>query len=215
VGDVIREIQDAEHFPNARNVFRPTILVAGYHSPAKTRIDTERLGGKFIDVLRKGKTAALVDAVPYVDTPYCAMLDADTTYPARYLRTALRTLQMGSDVVIGYRKWREDGSMSRMNVLGNAGLSMLASVLYGYRVKDVCTGLWGFRTDVLRTFVLGSNGFQLEADLFANAVLGKWKVAQIPIEYRAKPDYKKGKGGVGVEVGLKIGWYLVKRRFVK
>ena len=210
VGDVIREIQEAEQHPNARNVFRPKILVVGYNSPEKTREVTEKLGGKFINVVAKGKTAALQEAVVNVDTPYCVMLDADTTYPAKHLREALRALQMGADVVIGHRKWREVGSMTRLNTAGNWGLSMLASVLYRCYVKDICTGLWGFRTDVLRKFVFSSNGFQLEADLFINAVRSGCRIVQIPIEYRKRPEYKKG---IGVGVGLKIGWFLVKSRF--
>lgn len=210
VGDVIREIQEAERQPNARNVFRPEIIVAGYRSPAKTRIDTERLGGKFIDVLRKGKVAGLQDAVAYVGTPFCAMVDADTTYPTRYLRIALRELQTGADIVIGYRKWREQGSMSRLNVIGNWGLSILASVLYRHGVRDVCTGMWAFRTEILRKFELTSSGFQLEADLFVNAVRNKCKIVEIPIEYRKKPEYKKG---IGLKEGISIGWFLVKSRF--
>jgi dolichol-phosphate mannosyltransferase len=208
VGKVIEEV--LAPVLNSRNVYQPKVLVAGYNSPEKTRTDTELLGGKFIKVLEKGKTAGLQEAVAYVDTPYCAMLDADTTYPAKYLRTALRELQMGADVVIGWRCWREQGSMTQLNELGNWGLSTLASVLYGRYVRDVCTGMWAFRTDVLRGFKLTSYGFQLEADLFVNAVRRGCRIVQIPIEYRKKPEYKKG---VGLKEGLLIGQFLVKSRF--
>lgn len=211
VGDVIKEI--LEPVENRRNVYNPKILVAGYRSPASTREVTEKLGGEYMEVVEKGKTAAVRQAVAQVDTPFCAMLDADTTYPAKHVREALRLLQTGYgvsgnvDVVMGHRKWREDGSMTRLNVVGNWGLSMLASMLYGYRVKDVCTGLWAFRTEELRKFRLESNGFQLEVDLFINAVRNGCRIVQLPIEYRKKPDYKKG---VGLREGIAIGSFLVK-----
>lgn len=139
------------------------------------------------------------------------MLNGDYTYPARHILEFAELIENGADVVIGYRNLRAKGAMSRMNAIGNWGLSMLASMLYRVRVKDVCSGMWGFHRDVLFRYKLSSKGFTLEADLFVNTVKGKYKLTQIPIEYRARLDGSVAKLGVGD--GFKIAWFLIKSRF--
>ena len=101
--------------------------------------------------------------------------------------------------------------MPWVNVVGNKALSFLGSTLYQKRVKDICTGLWGFHRGVLDGFRLSSLGFTLEADLWVNVVRERCRVKQIPIEYRARLTGSVTKLQVGH--GVEIGWFLVKSRF--
>ncbi len=64
---------------------------------------------------------------------------------------------------------------------------------------------------MLSRYKLSSNGFTLEADLFINTVKGKYRLAQIPIEYRARLDGSVAK--LSVKDGFKIGWFLIRGRF--
>ncbi len=187
-----------------------SMLVVGHNSPNTTRTTVEEFGGQFINEPKPGKAAALATAFQVVQTVYTIMLDADFTYPAYDVYQVAEKLRTGADVVLGYRKWRYPGSMTSLNRIGNIGLSLMASVLYGYHVKDVCSGLWGFRTEVVKTFQITSSGFALEADLFINTVLGKHQLVQIPIVYRAQPTYKKG---IGIKEGQRIGKFLLTRRY--
>ena len=111
---------------------------------------------------------------------------------------------------MGYRSIKEEGSMTTINGVGNLGLSLLASFLYGKWVRDICTGMWGFRKSALKKFTLTSPRFTLEADFFVNAVKTHCNIVQIPIEYRARPDGSLPK--LKVKDGLEIGWFLVKKR---
>ena len=168
-----------------------------------------------INAPRGGKGIAVRSVLPRVLATFTGkcyvMIDGDYTYPAKHIPEIAERIENGADVVIGYRNKRAKGSMSRMNTLGNWGLSMLASILYGVYVRDVCSGMWGFRRDILSGYKLSSNGFTLEADLFANTVKGKHKLAQIPIEYRARLDGSVAK--LGIKDGFKIGSFLIKKRF--
>ena len=165
-----------------------------------------------ITVPSRGKGTAVDRGLKFIKTDYIIMLNSDFTYPAQYLAAIYQVLtKLGADVVLGYRAIKEKDSMSPLNSLGNWALSLLASVLYRKRVYDVCTGMWGFRTEALRKFQLTSQGFTLEADFFINSIRNKLKVEQIPIAYRKRLGTSRPK--LKLQDGLKIGWFLVKRRF--
>jgi len=186
------------------------VLVGDNNSTDRTREVAMSRGVTPISVPERGKGHTIRELISHIDTPKTIMIDADYTYPTRDAQRVLETLE-GCDVVIGYRKYRERGSMPFLNVIGNHLLSLLASVLYGRRVHDICSGLWSFRSSMLKEFSLVSGGFTLEADLFVNVVRNKCRLKQIPIGYRARPDGSKPK--LRISDGLKIGWFLIKGRF--
>jgi len=190
------------------------ILVIDSYSKDRTVEAAENMGATVISIVGRGKARAIRGALERLlmdGTPYYIMMDSDYTYPAKYIPRIMGELDRGADVVMAYRNRRAPKSMTFVNLVGNKALSLLASILYGYNVKDVCTGMWGFRIDALRRFVLTSTGFTLEADLFGNAVKTKCKIAQIPISYRARGN--DSVSGLKVRDGFKIGWFLIKRRF--
>jgi len=207
IGQTVVDVFD--NVPNCQVLILDSYSINGTADVARDK------GAIVFDALKGGKGIAVRSVLPQIiasyKADYYAMIDGDFTYPAKHLPEIIRSLDNGADVVIGYRNKRAKGSMSRMNIIGNWGLSMLASILYGVYVRDVCSGMWGFRRDILSGYKLSSNGFTLEADLFANTVKGKHKLAQIPIEYRARLDDSIAK--LSIKDGFKIGWFLVKGRF--
>ncbi len=138
------------------------------------------------------------------------MMDADFTYPAKHIKDLLANLE---DVAMGYRDKRENGAMTKTNVFGNKMLSLIASVLYGRRVRDICTGMWAFDGGVLDGFHLTSERFTLEADFFVNAIRNKCIISQVPIEYRSRLDVSKPK--LRILDGFKIGLFLIKSRLLR
>jgi len=207
IGRVIDEIREAFSEPLR-------ILVVDGRSTDGTP-DVAR--GKGVEVLvgqGKGKGLDVRSILSLIDTTYLVMLNADYTYPPQYLATIYWILShTKADVVVGIRTICGEGSMSQINSLGNWALSLLASILYRRRVYDVCSGMWGFRTEALGEFNLTSKGFTLEADLFINTIKNKCRLEQVPIEYRKRLGGSKPK--LALWDGFKIGWFLVKKRFSK
>ena len=158
----------------------------------------------------KGKGNAIRTGFKLVKTPYVVMMNSDYTYPVKYIPFFYELLSKGYDVVVGYRYWRAKDSMSLANSFGNKALSLLASILYRKRIKDVCTGLWGFRREVLDKFKIESTGFTLEAELFTEVVKHECNLTQTPICYWSRQDGSKAK--LRIWDGFKIGWFLIKRR---
>jgi dolichol-phosphate mannosyltransferase len=138
------------------------------------------------------------------------MVDGDDTYPIERATEMTRLLQT-HDVVIGsrLRGTIEPGAMTKLNVVGNVCLSLLARALFGAHISDVCTGFWGYRFASLRRLELGARGFEIEADMFAECVRNRLRIAEIPITYRAREDDPKL---ASLRDGVKIGLFLCKRR---
>jgi len=161
----------------------------------------------------KGKGRGVRQALREVEADYLIMLDSDGTYPAESIPDFLEELEAGAHVVLGSRmKGRiEEGAMSRTNLLGNHLLSGLATLLYGRRCTDVCTGMWGFDREAVNRLKLNSNFFEIEAEFFAQAVKAKLQVVEVPIVYKAR--HGESKLG-GVKTGIKIGAKLLRKRVV-
>ncbi len=159
---------------------------------------------------KRGKGNAVRAGFKYIKTPFVVMIDADGTYPVDTIPMCCEAL-LEYDVVKGARQRYEDGSMSKGHKFGNWALSMLASILYGHRVRDVCSGLWAFRMESLQKFKLTSTSFTLEADLFINSVKTGCKFKELPIEYKKRIQGDKAK--LKLIDGFKIAWFLVKGRF--
>lgn len=202
IGDVIDEIR--KYCPLSE------ITVVDSKSTDKTR-DVAIDKRVTLLIAPRGKGAAVRYAFGKLDANYekIVMLDSDGTYPAVYIPFLFKILDH-YDVVVGYRNRKEKGSMSFLNVVGNFGLSLLASILYGYRMRDVCSGMWGFRKESLEKFNLVSNGFTLEADLFVNSIANKCIIFQTPIHYMKRSG---GSPKLKIWDGFKIAWFLVKERF--
>ena len=112
------------------------------------------------------------------------MLDADATYSPEDIPRFIDELKE-SDVVWGSRLRGEieREAMSFTNKTGNRILSFWASLVFGKRTTDLCTGFWGFRSSKLDGLSLSAKGFTLEAELFALTIKNGLVTKEIPIDY--------------------------------
>ena len=202
IGGVIDGIR---RYSNAR------IIIGDNNCSDDTASIATRRNCDVVRVAQQGKGATIRKLIGEVDTEYVIMSDADGTYPVGSCISYLRLLLEQVDTVIGQRKWMVGDAMSAVHRLGNIGLSVMASVLYLHPVTDLCSGLWGFRTDVLKSFKLTSNGFGLEAELLANVIRGGYSLVYVPIPYF--PRVGKGKSKLKVATGITIAKQLLVSRF--
>lgn len=187
------------------------ILVADGRSHDRTRDVALRHGARVIHQLGTGKGRGVRSALDVAKGDYVVMLDADSTYPAKAIPAFVAMLEDGYDVVMGSRFLGriETGAMKRLNRLGNHGLSALASALYGRRCTDVCTGMWAFRRETMRTLGLTSTHFEVEAEMFARAAMAGLRICELPITYGCREGVTK----LGsVTDGFRIGAALLRYR---
>jgi len=209
IGRVIEEIPVRDLADKGYDV---NVMVVDGNSTDRTRQIAEAKGAEVIIESRKGKGRAMRTAFDTVDADFIFMLDADYTYPATYIPEMLDILQRDCDVVIGSRlKGQiERGGMSRLNVVGNRLLTLMANILYQTRISDLCTGYWGFKREVIPTLSLTADGFDFEADLFSQVGKKGYRINEIPIDYRRRQSPAKLNS---IRDGLKIGKALIKKRF--
>jgi dolichol-phosphate mannosyltransferase len=193
-----------------RNGLETAVYVIDGQSTDNTRQIAVEKGATIIPEERKGKGSAVQTAFNSIDADYAIMVDGDNTYPMSAALEMLRLLHT-YDVVIGSRLKGtiEPGAMTKLNVAGNKLLSLLARLLFGARISDVCTGLWAYRRDAIRRLDLEARGFEIEADMFAECVRNGLRIAEIPITYSARKDQAKLSS---LRDGVKIGLFLCTRR---
>jgi len=129
-------------------------------STDQTRAVAKRLGAEIFVQSGNGKGSAFREFVPKIRDQYVVLLDSDGTYPPEVIPDIVGKLGAGSPVVIGSRLRGSinDGAMSMANRIGNRMLSWLASFLFATPISDVCSGMWGFVSDRLRTLGLTATG---------------------------------------------------------
>jgi dolichol-phosphate mannosyltransferase len=206
IGKVIDDVPVVDLLTNG---LKTVVYVIDGQSTDNTRQIAVDKGAQIILEERKGKGVAIQTAFKSVIADYVIMVDGDDTYPIE-LATEMTRLLKTNDVVIGSRLKGtiEPGAMTKLNVVGNTLLSLLARMLFGSHISDVCTGFWGFRSDTVRRLGLVAQGFDLEADMFAECVIKGYSITEIPIAYRARQDRPKLSS---INDGLKIGAFMIRK----
>ena len=209
IGRVIDEIPKEDMEGKGHRV---EIIVVDNNSTDRTKEIAEEKGAKVIVEPMRGKGRAVRAAFESASGDFIFMLDADYTYPATYIPQMLELLEGGYDVVIGSRLkgQREQGAMSRLNLVGNHLLAFLANVLYGSRISDLCTGYWGFSREVIEGLELDAIGFELEANMFSEIAKKGYRIAEVPILYRRRSSPAKLSS---LKDGLRIARTLIRKRF--
>src|SRR5213594_3163740 len=179
-------------------------------STDRTRAVAKRLGAEVFIQSGNGKGSAFREFVPKIRDQFVVLLDSDGTYPPEVIPDLVGKLGAGSPVVLGSRLRGSigDGAMSMANHLGNRVLSRFASFLFATPISDVCSGMWGFVSDRLKSLGLTATGFELEADIFAECALKGIPITEVPIGY----ERRIGQGKLHLHEGVRIALALLKKR---
>jgi glycosyltransferase involved in cell wall biosynthesis len=191
--------------------YEMSIYVIDGNSIDRTQQIAVEKGAELILEKRPGKGAAMQTAFKRIAADYLIMIDGDNTYPPEKIVDFLDLLK-NYDIVLGSRLRGNiaDGAMPKINVFGNFALTLIARALYGKKVTDVCTGFWGFRGEAVNTMELVAQGFEIEADMFAECARHDFSIAELPIDYSKREDRPKLSS---IDDGLRIGLFLFKKRY--
>ncbi len=186
------------------------IIVGDNNSSDGTANEVSRRGVRVVRIKEQGKGYVVRELVRLIDTPYAVLADADATYHISGILRNLTALLAHSGAILAYRRPCQ-GSMSALHRFGNAGLSLIASSLFGYWIQDVVSGVWAFRKEVLDNIEIGTGTFTPDADFVAGVLKAGIPVRQIPVTYTARPDGSMSK--LKWTHGIAIAARLIERRF--
>lgn len=201
IGPTLRELKDV--------LVDPCFLVVDGNSVDRTAEVAKQFGAEVIFQKGKGKGSAIAQALDHInpDPHYVVFIDADYTYPARYVPRMIEILEENPDVgmVIGNRfsKELELKLMNNAFYLGNRFLAFAQHLANGVKLCDPLTGLRVIRWDLLRHWRPKSKCFDIESELNCHIEKSGYRVIEIPIEYRRRLGEKKLK--------LKHGFTILRR----
>ena len=175
-------------------------------SDATARVAREH-GARVRREPRQGKGNAVRQMLRDIDADCYLMVDGDDTYPAEAAPDLVRPVLLGrADHVVGDRL--SNGTYGEENKrqfhgFGNGLVRLLIRALYGFDYADVMTGYRAMSRPFCRTYPVLSPGFELETELSIHAVDKRWRIEQVPIEYRDRPEGSESKLNT-ISDGLKV-----------
>ena len=141
---------------------------------------------------RQGKGNVVRQMFRDIDADVYLMVDGDDTYPAESGPDLIKPLLDGdADMVVGDRL--SNGSYGEENKrafhgFGNNLVRMLIKLIYGFSFNDVMTGYRAFSKVFVKTMPVESPGFEIETELSIHAVDKRWRIIEVPIDYRDRPE---------------------------
>lgn len=185
VDDFKRVLPEAEIYVYDNNSSDDTARIAREHGAAVKREP------------RQGKGNVVRQMFRDIDADYYIMVDGDDTYPAEAAPALIAPLAADeADMTVGDRL--SNGSYSEENDrafhgFGNNLVRWLIKTIYGYAFDDVMTGYRAFNRAFVKTMPVLSSGFQIETELSIHAVDKRWRIVDVPIEYRDRPEGSESK----------------------
>jgi glycosyltransferase involved in cell wall biosynthesis len=153
----------------------------------------QRLGcaGGVLSEARPGKANAIRRAFTEIDADVYLMADADQTYPANRAADLIAPILAGhADMVVGDRHSAGHYALENKRPLHGAGnrlVQLLVNKLFRADLADIMSGYRAFNRRFVKGYPILVEGFELETDLTLHALDKRFRVLEIPIEYRDRP----------------------------
>lgn len=154
-------------------------------------------GAVVVSEPRQGKGNVVRQMFRDIDADCYLMVDGDDTYPADAARALCEPILVGhADMTVGDRL--SNGTYAEENKrafhgFGNDLVRAMIKWIYGYAFDDVMTGYRAFSRAFVKTFPVLSDGFQIETELSIHAVDRRWRILDVPIVYRDRPEGSESK----------------------
>jgi hypothetical protein len=169
------------------------ITVVDCRSSDKSRELSEEFADIVIDQCESfGKGDAIKAAISRWSkhpTEFLIMMDGDGSYQWEDVANVIKKLEFGAEAVTGTRLrgiFVKVEGMSLLHHVGNHMLSLAASIRNRKRIRDLCSGLWGFNKDAITRISPTAQGFDLEAELHGRVRSEGIKLTQMPIDWRSR-----------------------------
>ncbi len=140
---------------------------------------------------RQGKGNVIRTMFRDIDADCYLMIDGDDTYPAENAKEMCDLVLDGkADMVIGDRlssTYFKENKRPFHN-FGNRIVRWLINKLFKNNIKDIMTGYRAFSYEFVKGFPVLSKGFEIETEMTIHAVDKNFKIVEIPVSYRDRPE---------------------------
>jgi len=140
---------------------------------------------------RQGKGNVIRTMFREIDADCYLMIDGDDTYPAENAKEMCDLVLEGrADMVIGDRLSSTYFTENKrpFHNFGNRIVRWLINTLFKNNIKDIMTGYRAFSYEFVKGFPVLSKGFEIETEMTIHAVDKNFKLVEIPVTYRDRPE---------------------------
>ncbi|HCL56478.1 MAG TPA: glycosyl transferase [Spirochaetia bacterium] len=162
------------------------------HEIALETFKNLKLKGAVLFESRQGKANAVKKAFSEINADLYIMVDADLTYPAQEVHKLIAPVIEGkADMVVGDRisnnRYKEENKR-KFHEFGNVLVKKLINVIFKSDLKDIMSGYRVFNKKFAKNYPILVEGFELETDMSLHALDKKFKILEIPIQYKDRPE---------------------------
>jgi len=147
--------------------------------------------GVLLTERRQGKGYAVRRAFRSVSADVYVLADADLTYPGHHLLELVGPIVTDeADMVVGNRLARgryAAENKRRLHGFGNRLILALVNRLFRAHLGDIMSGYRAVSGSFVAGYPMLVEGFELETDMTLHALDKRFRVAEVPIEYRNRP----------------------------
>jgi glycosyltransferase involved in cell wall biosynthesis len=167
---------------------RARIVVVDNASTDRTAEIALAAGAEVVRETRRGKGFALLAGLRRASpADIFLMVDGDGTYPAASAPALIARIQDGADMAIGTRLHAADEGAFRVgHSVGNRLFIGVVRLLFGIRTQDLLSGYRAWTGRLLQQSPLIARGFEIEAELSIQAFANRFRVDEVPVQYRAR-----------------------------
>lgn len=153
--------------------------------------------GSVLNEIRPGKGNAVRRAFIEIEAENYVMVDADLTYPANEVHQLIAPVLEGkADMVVGdrhvgghYKKENKRGFHS----FGNNLVRTLVNGLFKANLSDIMSGYRVFNYRFVKNYPILVEGFEIETDMTLHALDKRFRVLEMPINYKDRPEGSNSK----------------------
>ncbi len=143
---------------------------------------------------RPGKGNVVRRMFAEIDADIYIMVDGDDTYDATQSAVLVNKLvEDDADMVVGARVGALDKHQRAGHAFGNRMFNKLYTTLLGKEFSDIFSGYRVFSRRFVKSFPAVSAGFEIETELSAHASQLRLPVAEIPLQYKDRPEGSESK----------------------
>jgi glycosyltransferase involved in cell wall biosynthesis len=172
------------------------IYVFDNNSTDNTDGIAKKAGATVYHVYQQGKGNVIREMFRNIQADCYIMTDGDDTYPASFAKKMIDPIiENRADMVIGDRlssTYFQENKRPFHN-FGNKLVRFLINFLWKSDVKDIMTGYRAFNDRFVKLFPVMSPGFEVETEMTIHALDKRFKIKEIPIEYKDRPEGSESK----------------------
>ena len=132
-----------------------------------------------------------------IDSDIYVLVDGDDTYPASSVHDLIMPIQNEeADMVVGDRlsngTYRSENKR-KFHSFGNSLVRRTINFLFKSNLKDIMSGYRAFNKIFVKNIPILSSGFEVETEMTLSALDKKFRIKEIPIIYKDRPQGSNSK----------------------